>query len=232
MNIAIFGEKEEFLNFEKKIYKLNKEQNYNLLPNFYEDKQALIQNIKDINIFVLIHSNNYDNIINIAPVIKKNNPSSKIIFCCKTAKWAVQGYKLDIYYYILMPFSYEEFKFAIKKCTKLNDEVITINSNWQKIPIAIKDIHFVEKQGHNIIIHTTDRNFSTRVTFKKFVENFKYNKNFSNCIRGTIVNFDWVDSIKLQNFLMKSGEKIPIRRKDRKKIKELFYNHERKKYNI
>ena len=231
MVIGAYGEKQEFLAIKENISKFNNLNNSSFKITFYENKKLFLKEIKEKNIdFVfLINSPNFPKLFDFATEIKKQLPNIKIVFCCYSNEYAVVGYKINLSYYLLLPINYEEFEFCIKKCTFINDENIIINWNWQKICIPYKNIHFVEKQGHNVIIHTTKQNFHTRITFKKFLNNFKNKENFNHCIRGTIVNFDWVSEIKLQNFLMKNGEKISIRRKDRKYVKELFFNYKLKK---
>ena len=91
--------------------------------------------------------------------------------------------------------------------------------------LYVNEIIFAEKQGHNIIIHCQNKKLTTRTTFKDFIKIFEKNSNFVSCIKGTLVNLNWVDCIVSQNFIMKTGEKIPIRRQDRKKFKDLFFDY-------
>lgn len=157
--------------------------------------------------------------------IKKQSPKTKIIFIFPTDKFAIEGYKADVSYYLLLPVKFEEFQLAINKClncSNKNNEYMIVNSNWQKTPIFFKDILFAEKNGHNITIHTKNKIISTRMTFKDFMEKTKNFPNFINCVRGALVNLSWVDNLESQNFLMSTGERIPIRRQDRKKIKQIY----------
>ena len=229
MNLVVFGEKNNFYEIKKNLQIFNEKQNKNINLTFYEKREKFLNDISENKeqIVFLLHSKNFENIIEITKQILKINSNCKIIFCSKTEKFAVCGYKFNISFYLLIPINYSEFEFVIEKFSK--KEQIIIHTNWQKIPILIDDIHFAEKQGHNIIIYTTNRKFSTRETFKIFSEKFKNKKYFVNCIRGTIVNLNWVDKIVLQNFIMKNGEKIPIRRQDRKKMKDLFFKYNKDK---
>ena len=230
MNVAIYGETEEFLNFDYMAEQFNNKEMHKITPMFYQNEKMLITHITEnkIKIVILIHSKNQNNIFNLCSKIKKQNTNCKIIFCSHSKEFAIDGYKADLTYYILLPLSYKEFVFAIKKCLKFfkknNDNTIIIKSNWQKIPVPIDDICFAEKQGHNIIIHTVNKKLSTRSTFKDFITMLKNREEFIIPIRGTIVNMHCVDSIQMQSLLIKNGSKIPIRRQDRKKIKELLFN--------
>ncbi len=222
MPIAILGQKSTqnvLLPHLKNFY-----QDKNLQPDyvFFENSDEFFKEIKKQNWKIVITLNQT---INLIYTIKKQLPKSKIIFISPTDKFAVEGYKANISYYLLHPVKFEEFQLAMNKCLHClnkNNEYMIVNSNWQKTPIFFKDILFAEKNGHNIIIHTQSKTISTRMTFKDFLEKTKKCPNLINCVRGALVNLSWVKALESQNFLMTNGERIPIRRQDRKKIKQIY----------
>lgn len=195
------------------------------------EKNLVLENIihdmktEDLNIAILCHSIKNPLAFELAVKIKTNNPKCEIIFISSSAEYAIEGYKIDLSYYILQPFDFDEFSFAVEKCLKnLNMDLkyILVSSNWQKINIKLDSIQFAEKIGHNVMIHTEKQTISTRTTFTEFLQNFKNSSQFINCVRGALVNLNWVEKLEPQNFLMKTGNRISIRRKDRKKIKQLY----------
>lgn len=226
MEFAAFGEKFEFLALKEKINQFNLINNFNTTISFYEDLKIMLQEIanKKINAVFLIHSRDFPDILNVSIRIKEKNQNCKIVFCSETERFAVDGYKFKISYYLLLPIDEKDIYFILKEILKTNETLI-IKTNWQKLLVYIKEIIFAEKQGHNVIVHCSNKTLTTRTTFKDFAELFKNKTNFVSCIRGTIVNLDWVDRIVSQNFIMKTGEKIPIRRQDRKKFKEILLNY-------
>ena len=230
MDLAAFGEKEHFFEIKNNISLFNKKHDKNISIDFFEEIDDLLEqisNIKKLNIF-LLHSEHFENILETTKKIFEINPNCKVVFCSKTDKFAVKGYKFNISFYLLIPIEFLEFEFILEKIL-FNEEKIIIKTNWQKVPIPINEICLIEKQGHNLLITTTNKKFSTRTTFKEFAKHLKDRKNFVNCIRGALVNLDWVDQIILQNFILKNGEKIPIRRQDRKKMKELLFAYKNSK---
>ena len=222
MTIAILGSKSTYNKIS--IYLEQIYQNNSLVTNhiFFENFDQLVSELKKQYWNIVITLNQP---IKLIYEIKKESPKTKIIFISSTDKFAIEGYKANVSYYLLYPINYDEFQFAINKCLNYcheNNEYIVVNSNWQKIPIFFKDVMFAEKNGHNIIIHTKNKIVSTRMTFKDFLEKTKHFPNFINCVKGALVNLSWVDNLEPQNFLMTTGERIPIRRQDRKKIKEIY----------
>lgn len=222
MPVAILGSKSTYNKISiylKQIYQNNSSLKDHI---FFENFNQLISELKKQYWSIVITLNQPMKLIY---EIKKESPKTKIIFISSTDKFAVEGYKANISYYLLYPINYDEFQLAINKCTicaQEDNEYIIVNSNWQKIPIFLKDVMFAEKNGHNIIIHTKNKTISTRMTFKDFFEKTKHFPNFINCVKGALVNLSWVDNLEPQNFLMTTGERIPIRRQDRKKIKKIY----------
>ncbi len=229
-NIFVVGEQSIFPEIKNNLDCYNKKKLKNISAFFCTEYEVFMEIFrkKPFSLVFLVHSSKYPQILKSAVSIKKINKSCNVIFCCSNELFAVEGYKMEISYYLMLPMQYNEFEFVIDKYLKVNEH-IEIKSNWQKIMILVNEIHFAEKQGHNIIIHTNNKKYSTRSTFKQFVQKFKDKPDFVNCIKGTIVNLNWVDGIVLNNFIMKNGEKIPIRRKDRKFLKELFFNFKKQK---
>ena len=232
MTIAIIGETSLHERIESMLTQFIKTNKINLKPMFFENEtkfQLYVQQQTNFSfkILFLIQSSNNSAMFDFATAFKAQHPECEIIFSSKTTEFAVEGYKINLAFYLLQPFSYNEFVFALNKCLKnfmYNLKYITVNSNWQKIKIAINQIQFAEKLGRNVIIKTTNETISTRCTFKDFLKKFQNNDNFINCVKGALVNLNWVDSVESQNFLMKTGDRISIRRKDRKKIKQIYNN--------
>ena len=222
MAVVITGKKsnsEEIFKHLKQFYLLNQ------LPEdyvFFDDVNMFFLNLKKFfyNISIILNSD-----IDLAYRVRKTSPKTKIIFISSTDMFAVEGYKADISCYLLQPVNFEDFEFAMKKCLgcfNKKSEYIEVSSNWQKLPVFFKDILFAEKNGHNIVIHTKKETISTRMTFRDFVAKTKNFPHFINCVRGALVNLDWVSKMETQNFLMASGERIPIRRQDRKKFRQIY----------
>ncbi len=224
MEFAVVGEKSEFVEFKNLLHFYNKSNETFLSAVFYEQYDKFLFELTDkkFKLCFLVHSLNHNKISDLSIKIKQIVKNCKIVFCSESEKFAVIGYKLGFSHYVLLPLEYEEFEYVIKKFLKIEENII-IKQNWQKILIPIHEIMFAEKQGHNIIVHTPKKNYSTRTTFEKFASKLEKQKNFINCIRGTLVNLCWVSEIKGQNFIMKNNDNIPIRRQDRKKIKKMFF---------
>ncbi len=229
MDIAIIAD----INFQKQLNQMlelfEKFNNIVFKKRYFNDEKSFLS-YDDRNLFKIILIYNYDgnlSMFHFATTIRQKNSSCNIIFCSNSSKFAVEGYKINLTYYLIIPFNYDDFSFAINKCLEKyikTNKYIVINSGWQKIPIKINDIQFAEKIDHNVVIHTEKKTFSTRITFSDFLKKLEEHPQFVYCVRGALVNFYWVDSIENQNFLMKNGNRISIRRKDRKKIKQLYNN--------
>ncbi len=234
MKVAVFGTEEFYKEIFSKINTINKLNKIEIRTCFLKNTTNLpfISLKENFKILFFLCENMTNNSFKFVDDIKKINPICKIIFCCKTAKYAIKGYFYDVSHYLLLPADIKEMEYIVEKFLNFKKNKIIIKSNWQKIPIYLNDIQYAEKQGHNVIIYTSNNKFSTRSTFKDFVKFFENNSNFKTCIRGTLINFSWVKEISSQNFVMKNGQKIPIRRQDRKKFKDMFFDFQLKNKEI
>ena len=154
MPIAILGSKSTYNKIS--VYLKQICQNNKLLTDhiFFENFDIFISELQKQYWHITITLNQP---IELIYEIKKVSPKTKIIFISPTDKFALEGYRADISYYLLYPINCNEFQLAINKCLNCcqkHNEYIVVNSSWQKIPIFLKDIIFAEKNGHNIIIHT------------------------------------------------------------------------------
>lgn len=231
MRMAVVGQnKKDFKQILCFIEKFSNLNNLQITHTFFDSEEEFFAKFsKDYwDIVLLFASNMQRSIMDLAYKIRNIDLICRLVFISSSKDYAVESYKADVSYYLLKPFDFSEFENAMKRCLRSSIEdhqYIIVNSNWQKIPVFLKDIQFAEKNGHNVIIHTKHKTISTRMTFETFLEKMKSFDGFVNCVRGELVNLAWVSELESHNFVMKSGDKIPIRRQDRKKFKQIYFKY-------
>ena len=135
-----------------------------------------------------------------AETIRKIDPLVMIIFVTSLAQYALKGYEVNAFDFIVKPVSYYGF------CLKLNRVLIRFNNNKDKIlwinvsgvgkrKINISDLKYVEVIKHNIIYHTLHGDFQTRDTMQNVIENINDSR-FVLCNRCYLVNLKFVSEIR------------------------------------
>jgi two-component system, LytTR family, response regulator LytT len=147
----------------------------------------------------------------------------KVIFTTAYAKYALEGYKLEVTDYLLKPFSYEEFLTAVKKAQKQialessalnrvesNDEFLFLKSDYKIKRINFNDILYIEglKDYVKVYIRSDPRPVLSISTLK-LVESKLPSQKFMRIHRSFIVNLTKVDTIDRSRIVF--GKKyIPV----------------------
>lgn len=122
-----------------------------------------------------------------------------LIFVTNMAQFAIKGYEVDAFDFVVKPVSY--FDFALK----LSRAVERIRSRSEvKIPIAVddavkyvtpNDLMYVEVIKHRVIYHTTEGALESYGTLKK-IEPVLLSADFAKCNNCYLVNLRYVTGIK------------------------------------
>jgi two-component system response regulator LytT len=134
----------------------------------------------------------------------------KVIFTTAYAKYALEGYKLEIVDYLLKPFSYEEFLTAVRKAQRLikleqrspdkveaNDEFLFLKSDYKIKRINFNDILYIEglKDYIKVYIRNAPRPVLSICTLK-LLESKLPGDRFMRVHRSFIVNLSKIDTIE------------------------------------
>lgn len=147
-----------------------------------------------------------------------------LIFLTNLAQYAIEGYKVNAFDYMLKPINYFDFSsrinLVVKKIETKNTERMIIQTDGKKLLLCLSDIYYIEVSNHKVIYHTKKGNFQTYGSLKQILKELE-NKNFSLCNSCFLVNFDYVESIDGYNVIV-NGEKLLISHPKRKTfLKEL-----------
>ena len=167
--------------------------------------------------------------------IRETDPDCKIIFTTTSTEFAVESYDVNASWYLVKPYTYDNFSKAMGHCEAEvleQQQSIFLPGENQQSRIYLHQISYAEQQGRYILIHFLDgscQRYSIRHgEFAPLLLAYPY---FCDCIRGIVVNFEAVDSLMRDSFLLKDGSSIPISRLKYEKVREdflsFFYNRTR-----
>jgi DNA-binding LytR/AlgR family response regulator len=149
----------------------------------------------------------------------------KVIIVSAYEEYALKGYELNVFDYLLKPVTYERF---LKSVNKLYDQIaiernaateyIFIKSDKKTKKIFLKDILFVESMENYVLIHTTTSREIVYSTLKQVQESLPPAM-FVQTHRCYVVNLQHINAIE-GNQLEVGPHKVPIARN----IKDSFFN--------
>ena len=137
-----------------------------------------------------------------AETIRKIDPLVMIIFVTSLAQYAIKGYEVNAFDFILKPITYYSFVLKLTRALPIlkqkNNKTIVISSNSTIKTIEISTIKYIEVFDHKIIFHTTKGKYENFDTLNKYNDLLK-NDNFILCNRSCLVNLKYVTEIDNQN---------------------------------
>ena len=159
--------------------------------------------------------------IDAARMVRQMDPSVIIIFITNLSQYAIQGYSVQAFDYILKPLNYfpfsEFFGRAVEKIRSLeNIPYYTIRLRDGMRKMAIRDIYYIEINNHTLIYHTASGIFQATGK-RKEIETELADHDFSRCSNSYLVNLSHVDSIQ-ENDAVVCGDILPISRSRKKEF--------------
>ena len=128
--------------------------------------------------------------------IRMENDNVLLIFVTNLAQYAVDGYEVHAYDFILKPLTYEFFSMKMDRiCNSLrhhlNNACITLSSRGNTRRVSIADILYVEVRDHNLILYLTAETLHMRGTMKQ-MEKELIPFHFSRCNSCYLINLKHV----------------------------------------
>ncbi|WPV70499.1 LytTR family DNA-binding domain-containing protein [Chitinophaga sp. LS1] len=147
----------------------------------------------------------------------------KIIIVSAYEQYALQGYELEVFDYLLKPVSFNRF---LKSVNRLHDQLVKtqtatdhifIKTDKKTKKVLLKDILFIEGKENYIMIYTHNSKEIVYCTLRMMEDNLPQGQ-FVSIHRSYIVNIAYIEAIE-GNQLEVGSYKIPIARN----LKENIY---------
>ena len=140
-----------------------------------------------------------------------------IVFLSTSKDFGPESYQVQAFSYLLKPASLESVREVLhdidykKKNTDLDG--ISVKGIGQTRFVLFREISCVEASNQNVIFRLTNGSeLKMRSTFAEITASLLEDSRFAQCHRSYIVNMDDIVSVNHNDFIMRSGTKIPIAR--------------------
>lgn len=144
-----------------------------------------------------------------------------LIFITEHSSYAVNGYEVSAFDFILKPVEYERFKEKLTKAIEFvrkNDRGILHLKNKDVLRmIKISDIYYVESEGHKIIYHYADTQFETWGALDEAEQKLPSDC-FARCGKSYLVNLAAVASVNGNELTLINGDTLLISRLKKKEF--------------
>ena len=144
-----------------------------------------------------------------AHLLRSVNPSIQIMFVTSMPQYAIESYEVEAADYILKPVSYASFALKLSKVLRRMDRIeegtVVLKTSEGLASVPVKDVTYVESQGHYLIYHAGPRDIRTRETMTA-AERRLAPRGFARCNSYYLVNLRHISSITATDVYL--GEQV------------------------
>ena len=161
--------------------------------------------------------------IELASEIRKIDAGAVIVFVSSHERYAIDGYEVSAYRYILknrlmekIPQLLEELQ---KKFCELKGEYYVIETQFRRERFLYSEIYEVHKQGKMAVFLTQRGEFRERCSLQQVWERLE-NKGFLWIERGSIVNMRHITCVKKNEIRLDNGNLFAVSRSNYSTVRE------------
>lgn len=155
------------------------------------------------------------------------NERIKIVFCSSSTEFAVQSYEVNALSYLVKPVAEERIFMILEKFFRVHTQLQTIEVMIDRMEesIYVNDIIWVEAARSKCIIHTKDRDYTTRTNFGQVYEMLPQSM-FIKPIRYAIVALKAINKIPTTEITLVDGTIIPVSRELKEEVKRAYSDYQ------
>ena len=179
----------------------------------------------------LPHLNGMD----LAKKIREKDEKVVIIFCSNLAQFALKGYQVGAFDYIVKPFDYSNIAHRLSRVLNVDlhrqsKKIVLKVASSENVVISHDSIVYIEKERNYLVFHTAKDDYWVRGSLHEY-EKILPKDLFSYSKKGVYVNLSYVEKTTGDTVIV-CGEELPLARQRKKAfIEELFGFFDRKEGN-
>lgn len=198
------------------------ERSENVSIFIFYDAFTLIESYRsDMDVLFMDIQMNLMNGMEAAMRIRQSDPRVLIVFVTNLAQYAVEGYSVNAFDFILKPIDYNGFAMKLERIsTELRHrkvgEVINVKTKNGIMRLEISDIAYVEVRTHDLIYHVRGETYVCRDTLKNATLTLEKHY-FALCNSCYLVNLAYVKKVN-RTVILSTGEELMVSQGKRKQF--------------
>lgn len=213
-------------NLAKKFFE-DRKNIYGICPQFseFESGEAFLKNYtvgKYRIIFLDIYMNELTG-MDVAKRVFALDKECSIIFSTTSDDHQLEGYSVHAVGYVIKPISsninslYNSMEYVASRL-QLDIAGINVHSCFGELHIYFKNVIYIDCLDRTVYIHLVDGDIKLLGRYSDYEGIFLADQRFLECYRNIIVNMDYIDIPLDYDFILKSGEKLPISRRKKANV--------------
>lgn len=205
-----------------------------------EDVEVDVYNAPDLFISGLKEGKIYDlcisdiempgkNGVELAEEIRRIDSGILLIFLTSYSKYAICGYKVDAFDYLLKEHFAEEWKRTLEKVKRefkrAEDECYLVDALTYFERISLNQIFYIYKDKRYAVFVLEDREIPVRKSLKQILQELSGKNQFILVERGHIVNIEKIKRFELREIEMVNGKRIPLGHIRTSEVREKIHSY-------
>ena len=166
--------------------------------------------------------------IEAARVLRAKDQDCKLIFLTVSTDFMPQGFSLNSAHYLLKPVRDEDFLQAMENCRirrKCQVPFLDLTSGKQSIRLNTTDILYIDVMERNAAVHTKSGVLLAGRSFQAAADLLLKDERFLLCNKGILVNMDFISCLEDKDFVLVTGQRLPIAPRRRAKLAACYQNY-------
>ena len=229
LNIAIVEDEKEMSNcLRDYLIKFFNEENISIDISIFDNGNIFLEKYKlNYNlIFLDIKMPSIDG-MEVAQKIRKIDKNVMIIFVTSLAQYAIKGYEVNAFDYILKPIDFYNFKLKMSRTLSfLNNNNRSFVVEYKNVikRISVDELMYIEIYDHRLYFHlNNNENISSYGTMKTYIDLLK-NDSFMLCNQCYFVNLKYVREVT-SDYVLVGENKLSISRPKRQEFIHALNNY-------
>lgn len=202
--------------------------------HLFGNGEALLEQMKDRKyqlIFLDILMEEMDG-IEIGKKIRESDLDTEIIYCTSSREFLLASYEVFALGYVLKPYDIMQIgrllDYFCYKHKIVPTKCLSVISHFVNRKIYFNEIVYVESMNKVVIFHTTTSGEIKVYDKLGNIEKQLLDDKFLRCHQSYIINIDFVARMDENEFITITNNIIPIRRRDRKNIRDRYHQYKKK----
>jgi len=161
----------------------------------------------------------------VAKEIRKSDPHAVIVFITNTAKYAINGYEVQAFDYMMKPIDYTQFAIKFSAAIDVIDRKEEVNI---LVPvedgirnIRASEIIFIEVRNHWLFFITKEDEYKMLGSLRDMNDKLKP-YHFIMCNKSYLINLKHVVKMNSESVLMSGGHDLKMSRARKKEVQAAF----------
>lgn len=165
--------------------------------------------------------------IDVVKNIRENDPDLLVVFLTTSKEHIFEAASLHIFDYIQKPYQQDRIYHILKELEKYIPHFhnsIEFDCGKQHVCLLLSDIMYIYANNNFTVFKMKEHEEKYRIPFSKIIDMIN-DERFIFCIRGIMINIDYILKQEKDYFVMNDNKKVYIRRNAKKDIIKTYENY-------